>query len=480
MRRSHAAAIPSVLFLVFLAVNLAAVDPARAGDRVQALLRIQLVDKDFLTPVETFAVLEFQWGSRIASATNTSQRKFIDYFWSERDYTISVKAIAPDGRIAYDQRTIRYIRDDDPVPDGTYDLVFVLDFGPPPETPAADPAPNADSTDSGSGDEPEDSLWQESIDEAAEGDRHFPGLEESEGELVIPPDALARIRARQPGEIPPGERRIIGSGFELIRGQVDDRSSPALIDPEHVVIAVQFPNGESRVLDGEAAILVMRERGFLEEDGSTLTASGRRGWESPYITVADDASYTADTNQDVASEASADAAPVLLEQMAIPARGGSVTTTTTFSAGQYYLIEVSGVITSRQYNSRGVLQITRLHDPVYNISQEVHSDPSESWHPGPDEARYPVSNLRIDDDNMICATLNAYIDDKWRLMGQFDRYRTDHVYRFRYEGSGRPLTFFFCWHDDEYIRGEGAFTLRISTWPEAGRGGDVATERRPS
>jgi len=486
MRRPRFLGINPVLFLVLLAISLAAVQPARAGERREFLLKIQLVDKDPLHPVEEFANLEFQLGNRIASAINSSLRTLHIYLLQGKEYTISVKAIAPDGRIAYDQRTFTYVFDEDPVPDGIHDLVFVLDFGPPPEEQFWDDLfPTSDPPDAGPGDEPEENPWTESVEEASSGEKEFPGFEESEGEVVVPPEALDQIRARQPGEIPPGERRIILSGFELAQGEVDDRSSPAVIDPLHVVIAVQYPNGESRVLDGEEAILVMRERGFLEADGLTLTAAGRRGWESPYVAAADGApaenpGVPAATGQDVALDPPASTGPTLLEQITVPARGGPVSSATTFAAGQYYLFEVSGVITAKFYSNKGNHLTTDLHDPIYTISTEVHHDPSRSSHPGPDDFRFVESHLRIDDDVKISDSLGCYLDGGWRLKALFDHYRTDHVYRFKFEGTGRPLSFYYYWHDDYYARCEGSFTIKIYTWSEEDQGGDAGSERRPS
>lgn len=257
------------------------------------LLRILLVDRDMLDPVETFASLKFQAGPLVCGATNTKQRHVGVYLWGNVDYTITIEATAMDGRVAIDQRTVRYVIDEDPDRDRFYDLVMVLDYKRPegersghdvlPSGDLQEP-PSGENGQSGAGNEA-DNPWRQSVEEAADDDTPIKGLKEMEEEIVIPRSIMDEIERRAEHDILEGERRIVLSGFELTAGDPDVWSSPAIIDPEHLVVAVQYPNGESRVLDGEAAVRAMRERGFLEEGSFELTSLGRKGWEEPYVSV---------------------------------------------------------------------------------------------------------------------------------------------------------------------------------------------------
>jgi hypothetical protein len=67
--------------------------------------------------------------------------------------------------------------------------------------------------------------------------------------------------------------------LQLQQGDVDDYSKPAILDPEHVEIVLQNPNGSNLLLSGAEAIKVMREHGFLVPGTLQLTSLGRQGYE---------------------------------------------------------------------------------------------------------------------------------------------------------------------------------------------------------
>jgi len=281
----------AVFLILFLATTIVPVQHADAGEGDPVLLRIQLVDLDMLHPVETFASLRFQEGPFVTRAINTKNRNLIFHLKENVEYTITIEATTLDGRVAIDQRTVRYVFDEDPNEDHIYDLIMVLDYKWPDwektgssGLPAGDlPEPQSEENEQSGSEGEADNPWRQSVEEAADEDTPIKGFEETDEEIVVPPSILEEIERRPEHDIPEGERRIVLSGFELTAGDPDAWSSPAIIDPEHLVVAIQYPNGESQVLDGEEAVEAMRERGFLEEGSFELTPLGRKGWEEPYV-----------------------------------------------------------------------------------------------------------------------------------------------------------------------------------------------------
>jgi len=202
------------------------------GDFGLFVARIRLIDRDFLDPVKEFAGLRIQAGAEIGFRWKTSQRQWLAILPTGEDQTIAVQAIAPDGREAYDRRTIRYEYDQDPDRDGYYDIALVLDFlfpkgnsaspsnsreGQPPPP----PSPTAPGEDEAATGQQQNSPWAQSVAEAAGEQDGIPGLEPTDEPISIPREVEEVIDARPEYEIPPGERRIVLSGYELTRGDPD-------------------------------------------------------------------------------------------------------------------------------------------------------------------------------------------------------------------------------------------------------------------
>lgn len=183
--------------------------------------------------------------------------------------------ILPDGRQASRQATLRYDPEADVDRDFTYTWVAVLEFG---EAPADAPAAPVGGRDAeqrrGAGAEAEDGpSWDglERRDGGAGGEEASGGAGRSRGGDEDESDGSSAQGDGGAGD----PERIILTGHEP-----DGRGG---VDPAHVVIVVQFPNGETEIRDGAEAIATLRRRGFLVPGTHRLTASGRRGWETPWV-----------------------------------------------------------------------------------------------------------------------------------------------------------------------------------------------------
>ncbi len=89
------------------------------------------------------------------------------------------------------------------------------------------------------------------------------------------------LTQRSNAPVQSNSEKIIFSMFELQSGDVSDTSKPAILDPNHITIVVQYPDGSNAMLSGQAAIKVMRAHGFLKGNTLELTVNGRRGYEGP-------------------------------------------------------------------------------------------------------------------------------------------------------------------------------------------------------
>jgi hypothetical protein len=131
---------------------------------------------------------------------------------------------------------------------------------------------------------------------------------------------------------------------------------------------------------------------------------------------------------------------ILLEELSVPAAGGTVTTTTTLLAGNLYRIEASG---------------------TFSAGAEITADAEYSS--GPDS--YAWQDLVEKYEQYGEGLLELKVNGSFVEWGP---YNPDHVYTLDMVGTGDPVVFTFEIYDTYPLNNVGGLTAKIYTVPVPG------------